>query len=1176
MITDRSSHDPLTGAYSRAALPEGLRQMVDEAQRTGQSLALLLIDLDYLKSVNDAFGHLRGDQVLIEFVRRIRLLDEAADLVFRYGGDEFVVLLPHTDRLQAHAWAERVLAGIRSAPFGSDPPLSLSATIGWATLPHDALTPDTLFECADQRLLAAKRAGRDRAGGDEAGDTRLTGFATPTRLIEREAALTTLQQFLDRLPTNLRGQLTITGPVGAGRSAMLREAAQRARVQGYLVLELHGSPGLHTRLYGTLLDAQLAWPELPSPLAGAEAWIRAVHMLLTAQDQRGLVITIDDLAELDYATLALLRDLLRALDSIVVGLVTTSSQTAQSRPAPLNTRFVMEIELAPFSPAGLAIWLRSVLQWEAPETFRAWLYQHTSGLPAVLRRSLPELATQGILTATASGWVLRPDFAAASLANRLALLGGPRPHNLPTSITNFVGRETDIQFVKQQIGIRALVTIIGPGGIGKTRLALQAAAETIDRFLHGAWFIPLADVGSVEQMVFTIATVLDLPLTAQRPAKDQLIAGLRDREVLLVVDNLEHLLDGVGLLTEITAQAPNVKLLVTSRERLGLSHETTIELQGLPVPATATAAGLEHASAIRLFVHSAQQRAQKAMLADDLQSIWQICRLVEGMPLGIELAAAWTALFSCREIADQLAINHDLLSTTPGGARPPGSLRAVFDYFWRQFSLDEQRVVRRLGIFRGGFEREAAHAIAGASPFLLAALVDKAFLTWTATGRYSLHKLLQQYAEAHLTAWPDDHAAVLREHAVYYLALAQRAERELRGEAQTIWLDRLEAEHENLRMVLAWSRTPGAGELGLQLAGLLGQFWRVRGHCSEGRDWLRQLLRDDAPLSPAYMKALRWAGILAQEQGDYSTAWTLLEQCRTLALEQGDQHAIADSLGYLGWIASVQGSYDQARRLLTQGLGLARALDDAVVILHTLNNLGEVAHRQGQVEESRAYYSEGLLLARALGDRREIGESLLGLGNAYLSQNAYAEAETTYTECLMHARTLEDRRRIGESLGNLGIVAHMRGEYAQAQGYLYECLAVFEAIGDQLDIAIAHVAIGNVTLDLDDQPTARHYFLTSLTRSVTIGTLPIVLEALAGLADLQARAGLAEQATLWLSMIYDHPSSNIALRESVAARLDELAEQLPEERYTLLQMQGQGLTLEEVLDEVQEAISEPA
>jgi predicted ATPase len=473
----------------------------------------------------------------------------------------------------------------------------------------------------------------------------------------------------------------------------------------------------------------------------------------------------------------------------------------------------------------------------------------------------------------------------------------------------------------------------------------------VEYFRDGAWFVPLADIGSAEQMVYTIASVLRLPLTAQDSAQQQLIDGLHERELLLLVDNLEHIQGAAAILQTIAAQVPTVSLLLTSREPTGVVGETVIELEGLSTRPLAGKPDIEDSSAVRLFMHIAEQRCHKLDPAD-LQPVSEICHLVEGMPLGIELAGAWIELFTCREIADQLARNYDILSKTPQG-RQHGSLRAVFEYFWRQLSSDEQRVVRRLGVFRGGLEREAASAIAGASPFLLAALVHKVFLTRTNAGRYSLHKLLQQDAERQLAAWPEDRDAVLLEHARYYCSTAERAAAEIHGIDQTNWLDRLAAEHDNVRTALAWALDSDHIEYGLELIKHLGHYWRVRGHCSEGRTWIDQFLTQCPPSMPERVGALRWAGILAQEQGDYVQARAFLIDYLAIARAHEDDSSIADALGYLGWIASVQGEYAQAHLFLQEGLDLVRPLNEPITTLHILNNLGEVTHRQATLFNQR-------------------------------------------------------------------------------------------------------------------------------------------------------------------------------------------------------------------------------
>ncbi len=823
--------DALTGTLARASMMPALQAAIDAAHAATTPLALLVIDIDYFKTVNDAFGHLRGDEILVEVAGRLRTLAPAHEM-FRYGGDEFVIILRHTTPDAAHAFAITACQHIHTQPFGSDLPLTLSLTIGCANLDRNTTTAHALFERADQRLLAAKRAGRNRVFSDDGWEA--SEAPASRRLIEREAAYSTLQAFSAELLVQRRGQLTVAGVAGSGRTAFLNEARRRLEVQGFMVVELRCNPGLRMRDYGALYESTAG--ALPDPAASTEAWIAAVETLLQAEQRQGLIFAIDGVHDLDQATSSLIRAMLRKSKRSAVGIITTTTQTGQRRSRVLTTRYAIDLELAPLTIGGVGIWLRSALQWETPPEFHTWLHQQTLGLPARLDRSIPELIAQKILTSDASGWNIHPGFASRSLADRLAALVRPRPHNVPFPASNLIGREREIEQIKRALDLMSgPVTVVGPGGIGKTRLAQQVTLEIVEHYADGAWFIPLADISTAEQMVYTIMNVLHVTLVAQQPALQQLINALHDRELLLVVDNLEHIQDSYAILYAIVAHAPTVSLLLTSREAIALPQETVVELAGLHVwPAVDSQ---QQSSAVRLFRQIATTRGY-ALKAADMAAVSTICRLVEGVPLGIELAVAWIELFSCEEIAEQLASNHQLLHELNGSAQ--GDLGAIFDYFWRQLSPDEQRVVRGLGVYRGGFEREAAHTITGASPFLLGALVNKAFLTRTHDGRYTLHKLLQQYAERHLTAWPDQHRRIRHEHAMYYLALAQRAEREILGMEQTAWLDRMDAEHDNLRIALEWAHETDNSTYGCQLIGHIGHFWRVRGHCTEGRAWIQR------------------------------------------------------------------------------------------------------------------------------------------------------------------------------------------------------------------------------------------------------------------------------------------------------------------------------------------------
>jgi diguanylate cyclase (GGDEF)-like protein len=1136
MVPSTVVHDPLTGALGRGMLMPSLHAAIEQAQSTNSALALLIIDLDHFKTINDAFGHLRGDQILAEFVNRVRALGHQDD-IFRYGGDEFVLILRHATHDEARLLARRLCEMVRSTPFGMDDPISITLTIGCASLGDDATTALSLFDQADQRLLAAKRAGRNRVFSDDVWMHSTLGVVGASRFVERETAYASIQTFLNDIQTHQRGQLTITGIPGVGRSALLDEACQRAMMRGYRVLKVRAGAGLRLREYGALHEALHDWTDIATSSQPDEQWCMALRALC-AGSYRGLIIAIDDVHELDQATLDLLRDCLRTATSLVVGLIITMPTLAGRRSRPTMTRYTCEIELAPWSVAGVGIWLRSALHWEPPIAFQTWLHGQTGGLPAAICRAIPELIAQRILIAGASSWTLDPLYATREIAERLANLRAPRPHNLSTPPMRLVGRARELQQIKGYLDQGVPVTLVGPGGIGKTRLAVQAATEVVEHYEHGAWFVSLADITSVDQMVYAIAAALHIPLTGHVTPRQHLLDTLRRRRLLLVVDNLEHLHDGVAVLEAIVTHAPTVQLLLTSREPTMLRGEVIIEVEGLSIPAPSAEQHQLSSLSSRLFKQIVEQRGE-VIEPEDYPYVNQICRLVGGMPLGIELAAAWIKLFTCQEIASQLAEGGDLLHVIPHG-KQRGSLRGVFDYFWRQLSTDEQRVVRKLGVFRGGFDREAASRIAGASPFLLAALVDKAFLLRATTGRYSLHKLLQQYAESHLDAAPEDRAAVHLAHAAYYDMVAERAQQFITSTEQVEWLDRLEAEHDNFRTALAWARDNNHGEYGVQLVARLGHFWRVRGHCSEGRAWIDQLWKPEATPSPASIRALRWAGVLAQEQGDYELARASLEQYVSVARHTGDNASVADGLGYLGWITSVQGDYERANALLREGLELARQLDEPVTLLHLLNNLGEVTHRQGDDTASHAYYTESLGLARAMGDRHEISESLLGLGNAAHSWGKLDEAQARYEECLNVARALNQRRRIGESLGNLALIAFARGDYIAAQRGLQECKEVFESIGGQLELAMAMTHLGSVSLELDDEYMALQHFRSSIALAFSIGATPTVLEASAGMAKVWLRNDQPERARQWLTFIANHAACPKELRSDIAPLLPTL------------------------------------
>ncbi len=485
-----------------------------------------------------------------------------------------------------------------------------------------------------------------------------------------------------------------------------------------------------------------------------------------------------------------------------------------------------------------------------------------------------------------------------------AVVTAIRPENLPVQLTPFVGREVELAALRLRLAepLTRLVTIAGLGGSGKSRLAAEAV-PALDGFPDGIYFVQLAAVPEPPMVATAVAQAIDLTFSGGRDPWAQLSDYLRDKDLLLVLDGFEHLLDAADMVIDLLQQAPHLKLLVTSRRPLQLAAEQIFDLRGLAVPPGGAKAVGDYPAA-QLFVQRAQRVEPQFTLTPELApAVVRICRLVEGLPLGLELAAGWVRSQSCQAIADDLTTSLDVLATShrdvPERHR---SMRAVFDQSWLRLSPEEQGVFAQLAVLRGGFADDAARAVAGEgirwSRALLPALVQQSLLRHSPTGRYEMHELVHQYAAERLAQDPEVARAAARRHAAYYLHLAETAAVHFRRPDEARRLVQLEQEHDNLRRALEWSLRPGAGdpEVAIRLAAALGGFWQGHGHLSEGRNWLRAVLNSAAGLdTPARVWSGYWAGTLARQQGDLDEAHERLDAA--LALARAMRKEAADEQG---------------------------------------------------------------------------------------------------------------------------------------------------------------------------------------------------------------------------------------------------------------------------------------
>jgi predicted ATPase/DNA-binding CsgD family transcriptional regulator len=528
--------------------------------------------------------------------------------------------------------------------------------------------------------------------------------------------------------------------------------------------------------------------------------------------------------------------------------------------------------------------------------------------------------------------------------------------------------------------------------------------------------------------------------------KLQLLSYLSSKRLLLVLDNYEHLLEDVDLLTEILAAVPHAKILITSRERLNLREEWVLELQGLPFPASDDETDIEDYSAVQLFLHTARRVNNAFSLSDGQKSaVTRICKLVGGMPLGIELAAAWVRALSCEQIAGEIERSLDILET-PARNVPlrHRTMRAAFEPTWERLSDDERAVFMKLSVFRGGFTWEAAEYVAGAALRTLSALVDKSLLRTDINERYDLHELLRQYGEDKLLEAGEATVAAHR-HLEYCLNLAEQAEAHLYSPQQEAWLDRLELELDNIRAALAWALRDEEVEKGLRLAGALGFFWEFRTHAHDGYEWLRRLLAiaDDAP-ALLRAKALRFAGVMAIHVGDEEYYWAYCEESLALARAAGDPWSIAWALGTIGFYRW----NDLSRTRLEEALTLFQEIGDEWGISQMLRRLGWTMLRLGDYEESRRLSEEALTRARAAEDKHATAWALLLLADATWCQSHDPRRTLPLLEeSLSLDQEIRDRMHHADTLHLLGDVAIGQGDYDGAQKRYEESLALRQQVG---------------------------------------------------------------------------------------------------------------------------------
>jgi non-specific serine/threonine protein kinase len=674
-------------------------------------------------------------------------------------------------------------------------------------------------------------------------------------------------------------------------------------------------------------------------------------------------------------------------------------------------------------------------------------------------------------------------------ASQHALTG--RLNNLPQQLTSFIGRDNELVAVTALLGKARLLTLTGSGGCGKTRLMLRLAEDVRDSYRQGVWLVELASLLDPALVVTAVATTLGIS-EQTGPLEHTLVEQLRRQQLLLLLDNCEHVLVACAQLSQALLQhCPGVHLLASSREALNIQGELTYRVPSLSVPDKGTLPSVDRVAqcdAVRLFTERARLCDPTFVVtAQNAVFVARICRHLGGIPLALELAAARLQALSVDTLAERVEHRLGLLT---GGSRIAlprhQTLHATIDWSYGLLAEEERALFRRLSVFAGGWSLEAAEAVCVATPIgpndvldLLVKLVQKSLVLYDKTeqGRYALLDTVRQYAKERLVE-AEDTMDVHERHLDYFVAVAEGAEPHLRGPEQVIWSARLEREHDNVRLALTWS-AKHAPLRALCLAAALWRFWLDRGYFTEGREWLSRVLQG-AELQPElrgstpYTQAMVGGATLAHQQGDYKTASLLFDESLAIQRERHDKDGIALSLLGLGHVARDQGDYETARGRFEQCLVIHQASGNQRGVAGARNNLGVVAYEEGDFAAARSLHEASLTIRQQLGDKRGIAITLNGLGLIAHQEGDDAKARALWEEGRTIFQKLGDKSGLATSLASLGALACEHGDFEAGRSLCRESLAIRYELGDKWAVAGSLESFARVaTLEGDWQRATR-------------------------------------------------------------------------------------------------------
>ena len=756
-----------------------------------------------------------------------------------------------------------------------------------------------------------------------------------------------------------------------------------------------------------------------------------------------------------------------------------------------------------------------------------------------------------------------------------------RPNNLPVQSTSFIGRVEEIRQIRSLLKELHMLTLTGSGGLGKTRLVLQVAADVIDEFENGVWFVDLSALSDPHLLTQSVTKSLGIHEHPNLPLEEALMDFLNSKEILIVLDNCEHIVQACSELAErLLSKISRLKVIATSREELRCAGERVHRLMSLKIPDPAgefTLDSLIQNESVRLFTERAVLVNSNFRLNNDnARTVVQICNQLEGIPLAIELAAARTKIFSVEMINERLQDRFNLLSKGKRtAAARHQTLKSMIDWSYDLLSGKEKILWSRLSVFAGSWTIKASEYICSDEELkeneifeILNSLTEKSIVNYDAENeRYRMLETLRQYGE-NILEQSAEKEIIFKKHLKYYSELAEASEPELRGADIKKWLEILESENDNFEKALSRSSNKQINELCMSLAGALGSFWEIKGYYTGGRRWFECVLSCcNQEVNAIRGKALFAAGTLARIQGEYALSKKFSRESLSIRRKLKNRSDVASSMQSLGHLAFVQTDYHTAEKYYNESLVIRSKLNDKAGIASSLNSVGNVTFNQGKYEQAFELYRESLEMKIEIGDKRGVAFTLINMGNAAFELGEYEKAKSLYKESLEVCRELGDKRGIASCLFNYGNLLLITGESDEARKQYEESLLIKQQIGDKTGIASSYYRLGTVAAMKEEYHKASEFYRMSLSLNRSYENKKEILKNITGLAEVHFAEGDLKKVSILIGFI----SANLESLKSVMKKQEishlnkiwlGISGKLNQENYIKYQDKGRSLSFQ--------------